>query len=70
MPKSDGEPAWGQFLGMGLQVAAGAFVGLWIGSWLDKRFGWTPKATLIGALLGIAGGMYLLIKEAIRLNKD
>jgi F0F1-type ATP synthase assembly protein I len=69
MPDRD-EPTWGHFLGMGLQVAVGVVLGLVVGSWLDRKYGWTPKATLIGALLGIAAGMYLLIKEAIRMNKD
>jgi F0F1-type ATP synthase assembly protein I len=38
--------------------------------WLDKRFGWAPKGVIIGSLVGLAGGLYLLIKEAIRINKD
>jgi F0F1-type ATP synthase assembly protein I len=69
MPKRD-EPSLGHFMGLGLQVAIGVGLGLWVGSWLDRRFGWTPWGMLVCAMLGMAGGMYLLIKEAIRANKD
>jgi len=63
------EPSWGHFLGLGLQIAVGALLGYFIGAWLDGKFGWRQGST-VGALIGIAGGMYLLIKDAIRLNKD
>jgi F0F1-type ATP synthase assembly protein I len=69
IPKND-QPSGGRFLGLGLQVAVGAGLGLWIGTWLDRKFGWSPRGALIGALIGIAGGMYLLIKEALKANKD
>jgi F0F1-type ATP synthase assembly protein I len=69
MPKRD-EPSMGHFLGLGLQVAIGVGLGLWAGSWLDRRFGWTPWGTLVCVMLGMAGGMYLMIKEAIRANRD
>ena len=55
---------------VGLQVAIGVGIGLVVGSWLDKRYGWQPWGATIGAMLGLAGGLYLLIKEAIRINKD
>jgi ATP synthase protein I len=64
------EPGWGHYLGYGLQMAAGVTLGLLVGSWLDRRFGWTPWGVLVGSMLGIAAGMYLLIKDAMRMNKD
>jgi len=45
-------------------------LGYFVGHWLDNRYGWYPWATLIGAMLGLAAGMYLLIKSALRMNKD
>jgi F0F1-type ATP synthase assembly protein I len=69
MPKSR-EPNWGQFVGLGLQLAVGVVLGLLVGSWLDKKFGWTPNGALIGCLVGLAGGLYLLIKAAIKANRD
>ena len=70
MAKDQREPGGGRFLGLGLQMAVGIALGLFIGGWLERKYGWQPWGTTIGALLGFAGGMYLLIKEALRVNKD
>ncbi len=61
---------WGQHLGIGLEIAVGVLLGVLIGRWLDGKYGWSPWGTVIGAMLGLSGGMYLLIKEALRMNKD
>jgi F0F1-type ATP synthase assembly protein I len=44
-------------------------LGSLVGWWLDKRYQWS-WGMVIGAMIGLAGGMYLLIREAIRMNKD
>ena len=61
---------WGQYLGVGLQIAVGAGLGLLVGRWLDNKYQWSPWGTVICVMLGVAAGMYLLIKDAIRMNKD
>lgn len=66
----DNEPNWGHFFGLGMQVAVGVVVGLAVGRWLDQRYNWAGRATLIGMLVGLAGGMYLLIRDGIRANRD
>jgi len=63
------EPEWGRYVGMGLEVAIGVGLGSLIGWWLDRRYHWS-WGMIIGAMIGLAGGMYLLIREAIRMNKD
>ncbi len=64
------EPAnWGRFLGLGIEMAAGVGVGLAVGYWLDGRYGWDPYGKIVGAAVGLAAGMYLLIKDAIKLNR-
>ncbi|MCC6422080.1 MAG: AtpZ/AtpI family protein [Phycisphaerales bacterium] len=59
----------GRYLGMGLEVAVGVGLGSLVGWWLDKRYQWS-WGMVIGAMIGLAAGLYLLIREAIRMNKD
>ena len=68
MPRE--QPNWGQFLTLGFETAVGVALGYFVGHWLDTKYGWDPWGTLVGAMLGMAAGMYLLIKEALRMNKD
>lgn len=66
----DSEASWGKHLGVGLQMLVGVVLGYFGGDWLDKRYGWAPWGVLVCVMLGLAAGMYLLIKDAIRMNKD
>ena len=68
MAKSQ-DPNWGNFLGVGLQICVGAGLGYAVGHWLGQRYGW-KNAAVIGFCVGLAGGMYLMIKDAMRINKD
>ena len=61
---------WGKMAGVGLQVAIGVGLGYIVGHWLDKRYGWESRGVVIGTMIGLAGGLYLLIKDAIQINKD
>lgn len=68
-PQGD-DANWGRFAGVGLEVGVGVGLGALIGYWIDKRFGFSPWGLLVGAMLGFAGGMYLLLKETLRMNRD
>ncbi len=61
---------WGQLASIGFEVAVGVGLGVAVGYWVDKRFGCEPWGTIVGAMVGLAGGMYLFIREGIRINKD
>jgi hypothetical protein len=69
MANNPNEPNWGRFAGIGLETGVGVTLGILVGQWLDKRYHW-HWATIIGAFLGLAGGLYLFIRDAIRMNKD
>ena len=64
------EPQMGKFLGLGLEMAVGVGLGAGVGWWLDKRYGWGNTGMIVGSMVGMAGGMYLLIKAALKMNKD
>jgi len=56
-------------LNYGLYPAVGVLLGMAIGSWLDHKFGWGAKGLLTGAVLGLVSGMYLLVKDALKIGK-
>jgi F0F1-type ATP synthase assembly protein I len=61
---------WGKVASVGLEIAAGAGIGAVTGTWIDRKWHTDPWGVLIGTVLGISAGMYILIKEAMKANKD
>jgi F0F1-type ATP synthase assembly protein I len=54
---------------MGMELA-GAIVGLTlVGLWIDHRFGTGPKGVLICAGVGIVGGFYNFIRQALEISR-
>jgi len=43
------------------QVGTEMVVPIGVGVYLDSRFGWSPWATTVGAVLGLSGGLAHLI---------
>ena len=41
-----------------------------MGWYVDRKMGWSPWATVGFTMLGLVGGLYLLIKDAIKDNAD
>ena len=70
MAKQNDGPQPAAMAMIGLQVAVGVAVGYFVGRWLDRRYGWSPNGVIVGPMIGLAGGLYLLIRESIRINKD
>lgn len=60
-----GQAGWTRLAGMGFELVAavGAFV--LVGYWWDRHFGTAPKGVVVGALLGLLGGMYNLIRQSL-----
>lgn len=53
---------FGIYGAMGVQLALTAVAGLFLGHYLDGKWGTDPWLALIGLLLGAAGGLYNLIR--------
>lgn len=66
MDERDRQRPWMAFASAGFEIAAavGGFAAL--GWWIDRQRGTAPWGLLIGALLGLIGGLYNLIKSALR----
>jgi F0F1-type ATP synthase assembly protein I len=70
MARDDDDGNWGRNFAHGMEVAVGVGLGYLAGNWIDKRLHWTPWGLYAGVMLGCAAGMYSLIKESVRSNKD
>ncbi len=60
-----------RFSFVGIQMAVVIVVFTFLGDYLDGVFEFkTPWMTIVCSVLGVFGGLYLVIKEVISLNKD
>lgn len=60
-----------RFSSAGIQMAVVIVGAVFLGQYLDTFFTYeTPWMTILFSLLGVFGGLYLVIKEVISLNKD
>jgi len=55
---------------LGLVLPSSIVIGLLIGYYLDKWLGTNPWLLLVFTLLGVASGLFSLIRGIIKLNKD
>jgi F0F1-type ATP synthase assembly protein I len=62
----DKAPKSGHFMGTGLEIAVGVVIGYFTGNWLGNHYGWNPWASVIGAMIGLIAGAYVLIREVNR----
>ena len=63
-------PSLYRYAGMGIELA-GAIIGLTLlGLWIDHRFECGPTGVLVGAILGVVGGFYNFIRQALLMMKE
>ena len=51
------------YLGIGLQLSGTILAGVFLGYFLDRKFGTLPWGTLIGSGLGLGTGFYNLLSQ-------
>jgi len=66
MGEQNDSRAWLRLAGLGMELTGAVFGGVVLGWWIDRQLGSSPKATLTGGLVGIVGGLYNLLKTALR----
>lgn len=54
-----------QLAGMGVELAGAILGGCLLGYWIDRHFETRPWGLLIGASMGIVGGLYNMIRKAL-----
>jgi F0F1-type ATP synthase assembly protein I len=60
-----------RFAGVGLQFAGTLLVCLWLGTWLDRKFGTAPVFLYIGVFLGAAAAFYSMYRQLMaNLERD
>ena len=57
-----------QFVGLGFELVVPILAGVFLGMWLDGRFGWTPWGVVTGAVLGIAAGFLNFFRAVLPRN--
>ena len=55
---------------LGMTMAASALFGLWVGTFLDEKFGTTPWITLVMVCLSIYGGFRQAFSHLSRLTES
>ncbi|MCB9851145.1 MAG: AtpZ/AtpI family protein [Phycisphaerales bacterium] len=64
-----GPSLWG-LAGMGFDLAAAVAGFTLIGWWADSHWNTSPRYTVVGVVLGLIGGMYNLLRRALKASKD
>lgn len=54
-----------EYAGIGFQLAASVLIFLFLGQWLDERFGTEPWLLLIGVLIGAGAGFYSIYRQLV-----
>ena len=58
-------PSWTRYSGLGMELAAAVAGFVLVGVWVDRHYETAPWGVVIGAVLGLLGGMYNLIRESL-----
>jgi F0F1-type ATP synthase assembly protein I len=60
---SDQGPGPGAYAGFGMQFVVALLLFLYLGQWVDRRFGTSPVFLLIGIFVGAGGSFYAMYRK-------
>ena len=69
-PRRGFDPALMRYAGLGTELAAGIAGFTLIGYWVDWKFDTGNVGVITGATLGGVGGLYHLIRRAVRMEAE
>lgn len=61
-PGNEG-PGAGAYAGFGMQFVVSLLLFLYLGQWVDRRFGTSPVFLLIGIFVGAGGSFYAMYRK-------
>ena len=64
-PPRPPSPNLARLASLGAELAAAVVGGVLLGYWIDRHYGTSPWAILICSLLGVVGGLYNLVRQAV-----
>jgi len=65
-----GAPSPGSFAGLGIQLAVAILLFLYLGQWLDRKFGTDPFLLIVGVFVGAAIGIYNMFHVLTAAQKE
>lgn len=65
-----GRAGWTRLAGIGFELVAAVGTFILVGYWWDRHYGTGPKGVIVGAVLGLIGGMYNLIRQSLLATRE
>ena len=63
-------PSPASFAGAGVQFVVSILLFLYIGKWLDAKFGTSPWLLMLGVFLGAGAGFYSFYRRIVAANRE
>jgi F0F1-type ATP synthase assembly protein I len=70
MPGRQQGPSLWRYSGIGFELIGAVGALSLFGYWIDRHYGTTPWGLIIGAVTGIIGGLWNLIREALMMSRE